>query len=53
MKRNISETEHESRNIPLTTNLINLLILKLFGLPIKEKPEFLSNVSMSTVEHIT
>ena len=31
----ISEAEHGRRNIPLTTNLIILLISKLFGLSIK------------------
>ena len=49
-QKHISKAEHESRNIPLTTNLINLLNSKLFGLSIKEKTKFLSDVSMSTVE---
>ena len=31
----ISEAEYGSRNIPITTNLIIQLILKLFGLSIK------------------
>ena len=35
IKRNTSEAEHGSRSIPLTTNLISLLISKLFGLSVK------------------
>ena len=57
-EKHISEAEHGSRNIPVTTNLISLLISKLFGLSIKaekivfvrKKTKFLSDVSMSTVE---
>ena len=52
----MSEAEHGSRNIPLNTNLISVLILKLYGLPIKtgklvQKKE-LSYVSMSTMERL-
>ena len=32
----MTEPKRGSTNIPLTTNLISLLISKLFGLPIKE-----------------
>ena len=60
MKKLINEAEYGSRNIPLTTNLISLLISKLFGLSIKaekkkfflKKNKFLSDVSMSTVESV-
>ena len=53
----ISEAEHGSRNIPLTTNLISLLISKFFRLSIKageiiKKKKFLSDVSMSAVERV-
>ena len=47
-----------SRNIPLTTNLISLLISKLLGLPNKagkiklKKTKLLNDVSMSTVERV-
>ena len=34
-KKKISEAEDESRNIPLTTNLMSLTISKLFGLSTK------------------
>ena len=35
MKKKISEAEHGSRNITLTTNLASLTVSKLFGLSIK------------------
>ena len=56
-KKKISEAEDRSRNIPLTTNLTNLMILKLFRLSykagnIKLKKKKLSDASMSTVERV-
>ena len=57
----MSEDEYGSRNIPLTTNLIKLLISKLLGLSIKAgkikfkknaKLNFFSDASMSTVERV-
>ena len=50
----------EAETFRLTTSMISLLILKLFGLPIKaekielkkSKTKFLSGVSMSTVERV-
>ena len=47
--------KYGSRNIPLITNLISLLISKLIGLSIKagkiiKKKKELSDVSMSTVK---
>ena len=44
-----SEAEYGNRNISLTTNLIRLLISKLFGLSIKAV-KIIYDVSMSTVE---
>ena len=58
-EKHISEAEHGSRNIPLTTNLISLLISELFGLSIKagkiikKQTKFLSDVGMSTVERVS
>ena len=53
-----SEADCGSRNIPVTTNLISILISMLFGLSIKagktklekKTTKFISDVSMSTVE---
>ena len=60
MRPKTSEADYGSRNIPLTTNLISLSILMLFGLSIKagkikskKKTKFLSDVSMSTLEYFT
>ena len=51
-----SEAEDGSRNIPLTTNLINLTISKLFGLSVKagkiKLKKDISDASMSTVERV-
>ena len=58
----ISEAEYGSRNIPVTTNLISLLISKFFELSIKaasfskkkkNKSKFLFDVSMSTAEPVS
>ena len=59
-EKHISGAEHGSRNVPFATNLISLLISKLFGLSIKaekiiffkKKTKFLSVVSVSIVEHV-
>ena len=53
LEKHVSEAEHGSRNIPFTTNLISLLISKLFQRSIKtgklffKKTKFLSDVSTS------
>ena len=50
------EAEDGSRNISLTTNLINLTISKLFGLSVKagkiKLKKDISDASMSTVERV-
>ena len=55
-KKNISEAEDGSRNIPLTTNLATLTISKLFGLSIKagniKLKKKLSDASMSAMERV-
>ena len=55
-KKKISEAEDGSRNIPLTTNLISLTTLKLFGLSIKagkiKLKKKLFDTIMSTVERV-
>ena len=51
-----SEAEDRSRNISLTTNLINLAISKLFGMSVKagkiKLKKDISDASMSTVERV-
>ena len=58
----ISEAEYGSRNIPVTTNLISLLISKFFDCQLKQllfqkkqknKSKFLFDVSMSTAEPVS
>ena len=58
----MSEAEYGSRNIPVTTNLISLLISKFFDCQLKQllfqkkqknKSKFLFDVSMSTAEPVS